>query len=666
MNDIKVWKGRIQRAQGIQQKAHSLWNNSLDLYNCSYFDKIYGGTDPDRVDVHFANWYIDNLVPLVYFRDPYIFVKPKHNKYSAFADTLEKVINIYWGKLKMKEQFKRVIKSSFLMPPGWIKTGYTAKIGQDIAKLEEEKTKTLMQEIKDAITGTFKQKEEKTLEEQGVLNEYIEEESIFGTWISSWNMLIPEGYHLVKDMPYLIEKEKIARVDFLANPLYKNKTNIQYNTLAKNSYQGKTLHKPGYDGEDNETDVISLYHIEDRRNRKNITLSMESDEAHLVSDWYPAKDGFSYTPLIFDETLPSEDDSNPYPPNILLPILPQIIEQSQSRTQMAKWRKRAATYILAQRGLASEEDMDKLSETEAVQLLMVSNINAYQMASTPNPPSSIFTVDDIIKQDLQSATSMGQMMFQAQAGQRTATQAQIGQSGLQLKVSSRVDAVEDYTVVVAKKLMYMLWNFYGKDKIAELIGEPVTDEMWPPLPENPKERMRMIHSEIQTWIDAGAAAPPKDETVDRKQLLDMVSVIASIAPERLRKDEVIKALNKRFKFMKDGDKLVFTNDEQEMESAQRENELLAKNIPQVVSPNENHMLHIQVNNQAPPTEAKDMHLIEHGGFLGGPEGDTGEGKRSPTQSTNPSIMRQGQTNQGDIFQSVQNVGVGTSPESKAA
>src|SRR3990167_6005928 len=256
--ELKIWKGRIERAYGLQQQQHTIWRDSIDLYNCVFFQKIYGGFDPERVDVNFANWYVDNLVPLVYFRDPYIFVRAEHNNYSAFSQTMETVINLYWRKLLMKQKFKRVIKSGLLMPPGWIKTGYTAKIGQDIAKLEEIEQKSLVKQIKDTITGIFrKEPKELTPEEQGILNQYIEEESIFANWIPSWNMLMPEGYQLVENMPYLIEIEDIPKIDFLANPLYKNKENIKPSREIKSISISPNMHKPGYQnlgGADSETD----------------------------------------------------------------------------------------------------------------------------------------------------------------------------------------------------------------------------------------------------------------------------------------------------------------------------------------------------------------------------------------------------------------------------
>ncbi len=672
---LDIWKGRILRASGIQEDQHESWNNSIDLYNCTFFNKKFSGLDPERVDVNFANWYVDNLVPLVYFRDPFIFVKPEHDKYDSFADTMEKVINIHWRKLQMKQQFKRVIKSGLLMPPGWIKTGYTAKIGQDIAKIEEEKTKGLIDNIKDTIQGIFKKKpEELTPEEQGILNEYIEEESVFATWVNSWSMLMPEGYQLVQDMPYLIEIEKLPRIDFLANPFYKNKSNIRAGIIQKNINVSPNMHKPGYEkvgDTDSETDIITLYHIQDRRNRKNLTISMESPESHFEGDWYPAKDGFDYEPLIFDESLPSYEKSNPYPCNVLTPIFPQILEQAQARTQMVKWRKRSSAIILAQQGMATEGDMRQIAETEAVQMILVSNLAAFQMAQTPPMPNQIFDVDEIIKQDLQMGTNMGQLMFAAQKGTRTATQANIGQSGLQLKASARVDVVEDFTVRVARKLMYLLWNFYDKKKVSEIIGEDVNDNMWLPLPDDPKERMRIIHSEIQTRIDAGSTAPPKDETVDRKQLLDAISIVANIAPERLKKDEAIKAIFKKFKFDK-MNKIVISHDNEEIQAATQENELMLKGAPQVVTPNENHILHIQVHSQAKGHPLVDEHIMQHGKFMGIQPKDSGGGgqpgvsnqpqegdKRPPIKATNPETVRQGIPSEAGINQGVQNQGAGS-------
>lgn len=684
-SDIQMWVGRIKRAEQEQGNLHNEWKQALALLNCKYFEQHEAQID-ERVEVNFVNWYISNLVPLIYFRDPFIFVKAKTQDWSAFAETLEKVCNVIWKDQKLKQQFKRVILSALLMPPGWLEVGYTAKIEEDIAQAEKNKEKNFIDGIKDVIKGLTGKKEEKLPQQQGVLNQNIKEESIFVDWIPSWNVLMAPGYHLVSKMPWIVKYEDVAIVDFLANPMYKNKRNIRGIYKDDSASGGKLIRKVVYEDpipvQDVRDDVttIRLYHIWDIRSQKRMTMSLMSEDFHFEGDWPYDFEGFPIEPLIFEETLPNnEQQSNTpsaYPYNVVRPILPQVKEQSSARTQMASYRRRAGAIIMAQSDMVTEEDMNQIQQSEAVQLIRVSTLAGFQMAQTPQLPPQVFQVDAVIKEDLQAATSMGQIMFQPQEGQRTATQATIAQSGLQLKISSKQDCVEDLTVVIARRICQLAWQFLDKEQVQELIGEIVSDVMWPPLPKERKDRRRMINN-MNIFIDAGSAAPPKDETVDRKQLLDAISIANSIAPEVIKKDATVTAIFKKFKFEKDIEKLVITNDDGERQCAMEENELLNTGIPCIVSPNNNHLIHLEEHAKGVPTPARDQHMLEHakfGGLLPGAMGGASQGNpqasqqaggpqagdtRPPMQSTNPDIVRQGIPSTNRVNASVQDKGPGT-------
>ena len=662
MSEHNIWIGRKEKALGVQSQQKNIWKNSIDLYNCKFFEKLYGGVDPERVDVHFANWYVSNLVPLVYFRDPYMFIKARDIDGSSqgFAETMEEVVNYEWRELGLKQQFKKAILSAFLTPPGWLKLGYTAKIEEDVSKLDEINQKSLIKDIKNALLGRLKEEKNLLPDEKGILDLNIKEYSLFVSWLPSHAMLMPPGYHEIGKMPWLIEIEDVSMVDFKSNPLYKNKDKAKGTKEISEKDGSSQIKKPSYSNdrgnyEDDENRILRLYYAWDRSEQTRLTFF--DNDIHFEGDWPYDMDGFPYKPLIFEETLPQEDESNPYPVNAITPIFPLILEQASSRTMMVKHRKRANAIILVQNGLYTEEQINQLEENESVQIIVVPSLQGVQSMTIPSLPPDVYNVDALIKQDLQMGTNMGQLMFQAQPGQRTAAQATIAQSGLQLKASARVDVVEDFTVGVARALAQLAWQFYPKEKVQEIIGKPVTENMWPSLPDNPNDRRRIIKAELQFRIDAGSTAPPKDETVDRKQWLDAISIAGSIAPERLKKDEALRLTFKTFKYVKDVDKIILSNDDEEIRVAMEENKLLISGVPQLVSPNENHTVHIQAHQEAAGKEMVDLHILEHGKYMGmGIKPQAGD-RRPPTQSTNPEITRQGITDEGDILQSIANMGV---------
>lgn len=680
MDDLELWKSKCNEAMSVQSEMHKEWEDAISLYNCRYQEN--GATvDTERVEVNFVNWYVTNLVSLCYFRDPYIFFKTETDSWEKFSQTLEKVVNKEWKRLELKEQFQDGILSGLLTPPGWFKVGYTRKIGQDEAKHEElqekEETKGLVESIKQAITGIVKEKEESKLpSEKGVLNYNIQEESIFVQWITSWNILVPPGYHRFKDVPYMIQIEKIAMRDFLDDREYKNKDNIQTVYEAQQELPGKRLQRIPYDtsvppGDSrSELQTITLFHIWDRRSMKRGTLSMMGNDWHKQGDWPYDFDGFPFEDLMFEKNTPTKEKTNIYPPNCVRPILPQIKEQSNIRTQMSRWRSRASGIILAQKDLLTEQDMNQLENSDALQICYISDIKAVSMQMTPGLPQEVFTVGSEIQQDLQSATNMGQLMFAPQPGQRTAGQAKIGQQGLQLKVSSKQDKVEMLSVKIARKMAQLCWQFYDRDKVKEIIGEEVSEQMWPDLPEDKNERRKIING-LKCFIDQGSAAPPKDETTDKKQLLDFLSFAAQFAPERLKKDEVLKSGIKKWKFEKDVDKLVITNDEEEEKCAEEENGFLEANHPCIVSPNNNHQIHLQTHAKGKKTPALAQHILDHAKFAGLLPGAQGQGSqggnskpraqkgdvRLPQKSMTPEITRQSVPNSEKMAGAADRVGV---------
>ena len=119
-------------------------------------------------------------------------------------------------------------------------------------------------------------------------------------------------------------------------------------------------------------------------------------------------------------------------------------------------------------------------------------------------------------------------------------------------------------------------------------------------------------------------------------------------------------------------KIVISGDEDEIKAAQEENQLLSKNVPQVVGPNENHIIHIQQHQEGikQPTDASDIHISEHGRFAGidvtGQSGVSNKPQkgdvRPPMKATNPEMVRKGIPSQAGEMQAAQNQGIGSGKE----
>ncbi|KKL11632.1 hypothetical protein LCGC14_2543860, partial [marine sediment metagenome] len=129
---------------------------------------------------------------------------------------------------------------------------------------------------------------------------------------------------------------------------------------------------------------------------------------------------------------------------------------------------------------------------------------------------------------------------------------------------------------------------------------------------------------IQFEIEAGSTRPPKDEAVERKQWIDTAFGIKERFPNRVKDDVLLTQLFKKLGF-KDIEEMIIKFDDIEIKAAQKENELLLQGNEQgneqVVSPNENHMLHLQVHGQVaqvpgiPTTPQFNQHILDHAQFL---------------------------------------------------
>ena len=651
-----LWLGRIQHAWRIQQRHHPRWREAAEMVDGTWLARRYG-LDDNATAVNIAWAYVRGVTAAIYARNPYTFVEAEHAQFVPFAHSMERVLNYLKRELNLKRQIKQATIDAQITGIGWVETGFTATFGTlDPSRGEEAALRRLMEEGKRP-------------ERQGMLNEYVKEISAYAIRRSSYNVLLAPGYPDVSSMPYLIVGEDFAPEDFAAHPLFKRLSIRPTRTMRQDAGIISTPQQPtaiipmstgpsnGF-GRGDQVDFIRTWNVWNRRGQERGVFFEGSQASMGPFKWRYCLEGFPLVPLIFNWLPETERITNAYPIGDITPMIPQLRELSLLRTAMTKHRKRSGTLIMVPETLATAETLQALKTGDDVSIVVLKDTTGVVNHSPPALPPDLYRIDPIIKADLDIVGGFSQIMLASPPakGDRTATEVRAEGQVTGFRTSEKIDLIEEFSVEIDRRLAAVAWEFYPRERIREILGEPIlTESLWPSLPEDPQERCEIIERELRFRIRAGSTQPIKDRTLRNEQRLRFANVVAGIAPELIKRSELIRQLAEDLEFS-DAQSFLITEDQQELKTIQEENRLLLQGIPQIVGPNEPHTLHIsgheQGIQQGQSTPAMDQHILMHGQHLRAknPHATTQQGDAGGTRgvASSPEAMRQGSPDQEDL------------------
>ena len=641
-DEIKIWFGRIQRAEILQAKHTEGRIQSIKLYKGEFFGNPISNNS-ETIDCNFLYENVELWKSAVYARAPYLFIRSRSTRMVRFSETMERVVNYYITHLGLKKLEKQAVVNAIIQPPGFIGAGYFFTSNKD--KL----TRELEQEFPE-LRDTKKEKK------KWDMNPGIQNDDIFLKYISPHSMLWPDGYHNLLDAPYLIEREQTNLMDLLSNPTYgKIKFEIDPRFAAgKESTQTMfTMHNspsmmPGnnYLNYDKELTPIVMYHVWDRRNRDRFTLVKNFHKnAIFEKEWNYVSDKYPYFPLSFHEIPETPDDAHSYPLSDVVPMLPQLKEFTKVTTAMMKHLKRSAALILAKRGAVSTGEASLIQSSENLDLIEFDHIDEASLRVLSIPPMNMDfgNMRNIILEDLQRVSGLNQLLGSIK-GVESATESDNIRAGALLRQTETIDNVENHIRDIGQFLVSLAWQFKTRKDIEMILGEPISPEMWPDFPDNMDEARDIVNRELIVDIEAGSTSPPKDKAVERKQKQDLIGTLKANFPGRLKDDIILPQILEDYDF-RDIDLAVIGFDAEEEQAAIEENNLLMQGIPLPVSPNQNHEIHMNIHSQIEmPTPASDEHLLKHQEFMEkisptiAPQ--RGDSKIAP-QTTTPELRRRG-------------------------
>ena len=661
-----LWLGRIQHAWSIQQRHHPRWREAAEMVDGTWLARQMGQS-PDATAVNIGWAYVRGLTAAIYARNPFTFVEAEHKQFQEFAKSMERALNYVKRELNLKREIKRCTIDAQITGVGWIETGFTASFGTfDPSRAQQVQLERLI-------------KEGKRPEQQGILNEYIKEINAYAIRRSPYNVLMAPGYPDVSSMPYLIVGEDFAPEDFDRHPLMKRLGSESIKATRTPSRDAGIVSTPqaptaiipmnlggitgiGRGGRRDNSTFIRTWNTWDRRDQER-GVFFEGSQASLGAfNWSYCMDGFPQVPLIFNWLPEQERITNAYPIGDITPIIPQLKELSLLRTAMVRHRKRSGTLILVPEAIATAETLNALKTGEDVSIVVLKSTEGIVNHTPAAVSPDVYRIDPIIRADIDVVGGFGQILLASppQKGERTATEVRAESQTTAFRLSEKVDVIEDFSVQVDRRLAAILWQFYPRERIRQILGEPVlTEKMWPSLPADLTEQYEIIQRELSFRIIAGTTQPIKDRTLRNESRLRFANIVSGFAPDLIKRSELIKQLAEDQEFS-DAQSFIISEDQEEAQAIQEENRLLLQEgaQAQIVGPNEPHNMHISGHQQGikesggKSTPAMDQHMLAHDQQLRSklPKKPTQSGDAGGTRgaASNPEALRKGSPSTGDL------------------
>ena len=532
-DEISKWRLEVESAEKFrdEQLGENKYSKiSKSGENIDYFESgssfRYDTATTATINIIYP--IVKNIIPTLYWKNPYITAIPKRVEDEDSAPYAGALLNHFYEELDVKSVNRQVIFDAYVIGEGVCKIGYATQFGSDIPddnlekNRDKEKKRGLLEKLGLKKPKPEEEKQEKQLVE---LNEYIKSENPYVIWVNPFDFIIDpsansiftarwvaqkvtkilkevketKGYSNVSNLKgvqpeaTLIEKIPTTQIDnFKTIDLYeihyKTPEGINILTLAKDGSEYRPLRheKSIYEMGGFQFEVLSF-------NKHNHKLYAKSDIDIIKG----LQDRISIT---FDNILDQMDK-----------FVPKIIVDETAMTEPGK---------LALR----DGEVGSICYSNKDPNNVVKEISFTQLKAD----LSVF-IDKMLEiMMLETGLTRAQLMGMTNA--QTATEAQIGQAGQNLRLSDKFDYVGDFANRQARKLWQVVQQFVDLKEVQLITGDQGIDEVtglakfsWMPGI-NTNVADELSEGEYRFRIEVGSLEKP-DLPVLRSQIERMAGIL---------------------------------------------------------------------------------------------------------------------------------------------
>ena len=531
-DEVQRWRVEIEQSEDFRKKNFGVYEGSTRTgagENLEYYERgdialgLQGIPErPYSATLNLVYTIAKVIIPSLYYRNPRVLAFPKRKQDENSAPIAASLLNYYFSELGIKETNQLVILDAFLLGMGISKIGYATQFGMDIPDEGEEKRreKSKISKLLEAVGIKKPKKEEK---KQNIeLQENITTENPYVSWVSPFDFLIDPRATSIYDAQWVGHRIRKTLDEVKKNTNFKNTQGLK--GVDPNESVARDVPPSQLD----RFKTIDLYEIHYKTSEGIYILIL-------------AKDGDSYEYLYHDKSIYEMDgfqfeilSFNKHGHKLYPKADVDIIKPLQDRLSIS------FDSILEQVDKFVEKLLvDETGLTEGGKTALTDG-NLGSIVYTNRDPNTVmretkFTqvkaemfglvnqiIDIII---LESGLTRAQLTGVTRA--ETATEAQIGQGGANIRLFARGEAVADFSNRQSRKLWQVIRQFVDLDRIELITGEEAIDEGGVPRFDWTEEidSKELAKAELKFQIEVGSSEKP-DLAVSRRQFENFINLTA--------------------------------------------------------------------------------------------------------------------------------------------
>ncbi len=484
---------------------------------------------------------LQNMLPLIYAKNPEIAVKPNQHIDPAgydyrtadlFSETLELVLNSCLKKAELKRVAKQVLRSCMVSKIGILKITYQRDYIKDplVSRQLHDAQESLA-----ALIETIRQEDnvekedaDALIQRQNMIVESLEQQvTVMRREGLNLGVVRPEDFRMDTSLDTL---QDYKQAQWMANRTWMtpkevmsrfqlDKKDLEKFSTYRRNQNGipQRLTKDSNLGEGEDVSIaIPVWEYWDKITQTVYTWA-EGGDSYIKVPFHPQKMGDSWFPFFILGLNWIDGEEWPISDVDLLENLQD--EYMTIRTQASKHRDLAAPFYVADSSRINYEDIETFSNATIGDIALINASGAgvntvFQPASTPPFNPMIYDTSSV-RSDIEWISGLGDAARGSVARSKTATEANILQEGLSNRTGEKVDLLEDWLKDVATFSAEILLQEMPPEMVMQEVGQ---NAFWPKLDK------QTLYDRINVEIKAGSTEMP-DKNQEQMRWVELMPII---------------------------------------------------------------------------------------------------------------------------------------------